>query len=96
VKPSGPEAFVEPILVKIEKISCSEGIAHRESLDPFHNFTTPLPSLLIIFFLLPLSTRSFFFRKCFHENERERARQGAARKEEHERESGLKKLVQIK
>jgi hypothetical protein len=25
-----------------------------------------------------------------------RARQGAARKEEHERESGLKKLVQIK
>jgi hypothetical protein len=44
----------------------------------------------------PLSTRSFFFRKCFHENERERARQGAARKEEHERESGLKKLVQIK
>jgi hypothetical protein len=62
----------------------------------FHNFTTPLPSLLIIFFLLPLSTRSFFFRKCFHENERERARQGAARKEEHERESGLKKLVQIK
>jgi hypothetical protein len=47
-------------------------------------------------FLLPLSTRYFFFRKCFHENERERARQGAARKEEHERESGLKKLVQIK
>jgi hypothetical protein len=27
---------------------------------------------------------------------RERASQGAARKEEHERESGLKKLVQIK
>jgi hypothetical protein len=48
------------------------------------------------YFLLPLSTRSFFFRKCLHENERERARQGAARKEEHERESGLKKLVQIK
>jgi uncharacterized membrane protein YfcA len=62
----------------------------------FHKFTTHLPSLLMIFFLLPLSTRSFFFRKCFHENERERARQGAARKEEHERESGLKKLVQIK
>jgi hypothetical protein len=32
----------------------------------------------------------------FSQNERERARQGAARKEEHERESGLKKLVQIK
>jgi hypothetical protein len=63
---------------------------------PFHNFTTHLPSLLIIFFLLPLSTRSFFFRKCFHENERERARQSAARKEERERERGLKKLVQIK
>jgi hypothetical protein len=46
----------------------------------------------MIFFLLPLSTRSFFFRKCFHENERERARQGAARKEERERESGLKKI----
>jgi hypothetical protein len=52
--------------------------------------------VMVWFFLLPLSTRSFFFRKCFHENERERARQGAARKEEHERESGLKKLVQIK
>jgi hypothetical protein len=54
--------------------------------SPFHKFTTHLPSLLIIFFLLPLSTRSFFFRKCLHENERERARQGTARKEEHERE----------
>jgi hypothetical protein len=46
--------------------------------------------------ILYFQPRSFFFRKCFHENERERARQGAARKEEHERESGLKKLVQIK
>jgi hypothetical protein len=32
VKPSEPGAFVEPILVKTENISCSEGIAHRESL----------------------------------------------------------------
>jgi hypothetical protein len=32
VKPSEPEAFVEPILVKTKNISCSEGRAHRESL----------------------------------------------------------------
>ena len=32
MKPSGPGAFVEPILVKIENISCSEGRAQIDSL----------------------------------------------------------------
>jgi hypothetical protein len=36
---------------------------NSKKTPPFHNFTTPLPSLLIIFFLLPMeiSERVFFF-----------------------------------
>jgi hypothetical protein len=33
VKPSGPGAFVDPILESASKISCSEGISHRMRLS---------------------------------------------------------------